>query len=36
MSTPDEVARAICFLASPESAGITGTILSVDGGYLAR
>lgn len=36
MSTPDEVARAIVFLAAPESAGITGTILSVDGGYLAR
>ncbi|MFI5957663.1 SDR family NAD(P)-dependent oxidoreductase [Cryptosporangium sp. NPDC051539] len=36
MSTPDEVARAIVFLASPESAGITGTILSVDGGYIAR
>jgi NAD(P)-dependent dehydrogenase (short-subunit alcohol dehydrogenase family) len=36
MSTADEVARAIAFLASPESAGITGTILSVDGGYVAR
>ncbi|WP_213451880.1 SDR family NAD(P)-dependent oxidoreductase [Rhizomonospora bruguierae] len=36
VSTPDEVARAIVFLAAPESAGITGTILSVDGGYLAR
>ncbi len=36
MSTPDEVARAIVFLAAPESAGITGTILSVDGGYIAR
>jgi NAD(P)-dependent dehydrogenase (short-subunit alcohol dehydrogenase family) len=36
MSTPGEVARAIVFLAAPESAGITGTILSVDGGYLAR
>jgi NAD(P)-dependent dehydrogenase (short-subunit alcohol dehydrogenase family) len=36
MSTPDEVARAIVFLASPSSAGITGTILSVDGGYVAR
>jgi NAD(P)-dependent dehydrogenase (short-subunit alcohol dehydrogenase family) len=36
MSTPDEVARAILFLAAPESAGITGTILSVDGGYVAR
>ncbi|WP_432989380.1 SDR family NAD(P)-dependent oxidoreductase [Dactylosporangium sp. CA-233914] len=36
MLTPDEVARAIVFLAGPESAGITGTILSVDGGYIAR
>jgi NAD(P)-dependent dehydrogenase (short-subunit alcohol dehydrogenase family) len=36
MSTPDEVARAIVFLAAPASAGITGTILSVDGGYVAR
>lgn len=36
MSTADEVARAVAFLASPESAGITGTILSVDGGYVAR
>ncbi|WP_238013237.1 SDR family oxidoreductase [Dactylosporangium sp. AC04546] len=36
MSTPDEVARAIVFLASPQSSGITGTILSVDGGYIAR
>ncbi|MEU7873751.1 SDR family oxidoreductase [Dactylosporangium sp. NPDC049140] len=36
LSTPDEVARAIVFLASPESAGITGAILSVDGGYVAR
>jgi NAD(P)-dependent dehydrogenase (short-subunit alcohol dehydrogenase family) len=36
VSTADEVARAIVFLASPESSGITGTILSVDGGYIAR
>jgi NAD(P)-dependent dehydrogenase (short-subunit alcohol dehydrogenase family) len=36
MSTSDEVARAIVFLAAPESGGITGTILSVDGGYVAR
>ena len=36
MSTAAEVARAIVFLAAPESAGITGTILSVDGGYVAR
>lgn len=36
MSTADEVARAIVFLAAPESGGITGAILSVDGGYVAR
>jgi len=36
MLDPDEVARAIVFLALPDSAGITGTILSVDGGYVAR
>jgi NAD(P)-dependent dehydrogenase (short-subunit alcohol dehydrogenase family) len=35
-SSADEVARAVEFLADPGSAGITGTILSVDGGYLAR
>jgi NAD(P)-dependent dehydrogenase (short-subunit alcohol dehydrogenase family) len=35
-SSADEVARAIEFLADPASGGITGTILSVDGGYLAR
>ena len=35
-STADEVARAIEFLAHPASGGITGTVLSVDGGYLAR
>lgn len=31
-----EVANAILFLASPAAAMITGTILPVDGGYLAR
>lgn len=36
VSTADEVARAIEFLAHPDSGGITGTVLSVDGGYLAR
>jgi NAD(P)-dependent dehydrogenase (short-subunit alcohol dehydrogenase family) len=35
-STADEVAAAICFLASAEASAITGTILSVDGGYLAQ
>lgn len=29
---PDEVARAICYLASPLSASTTGTVLAVDGG----
>lgn len=32
----DEVAAAILFLASPAASAITGTILPVDGGYLAR
>ena len=30
--TPDEVARAIVYLASPASGSTTGTLLSVDGG----
>lgn len=34
--TPAEVAEAIVFLASPAASGITGSILSVDGGYVAR
>lgn len=32
IGTPEEVARAICFLALPDSAWTTGAILSVDGG----
>jgi NAD(P)-dependent dehydrogenase (short-subunit alcohol dehydrogenase family) len=33
--TPAEVAEAIVFLASDAASGITGAILSVDGGYVA-
>ena len=32
---PDEVADAVLFLASPASRGITGTVLTVDGGMTA-
>lgn len=36
LAEPLEIAQAILFLASPAAAMITGTILPVDGGYLAR
>ena len=36
LGTPDEVARAILFLASDEASFITGVVLPVDGGYLAQ
>jgi NAD(P)-dependent dehydrogenase (short-subunit alcohol dehydrogenase family) len=36
LGEPHEVARAIAFLASDEASFITGAILPVDGGYLAR
>lgn len=36
LAEPAEIAHAILFLASPASSMVTGTILPVDGGYLAR
>lgn len=36
LGEPREVAEAICFLASDAASFITGVILPVDGGYLAR
>ena len=36
LATAEEVAEAVVFLCSPKAAFITGTALSVDGGYVAR
>jgi NAD(P)-dependent dehydrogenase (short-subunit alcohol dehydrogenase family) len=33
--TPDDIARAALYLSCEDSAGVTGTTLVVDGGYLA-
>lgn len=35
MSTPDEVAKAVVFLASDDAANIHGAVLSVDGGWAS-
>jgi NAD(P)-dependent dehydrogenase (short-subunit alcohol dehydrogenase family) len=34
--TPEEVAAAVVFLASPEAASITGQVLAIDGGLTAQ
>jgi NAD(P)-dependent dehydrogenase (short-subunit alcohol dehydrogenase family) len=36
LAKPADVARAVAFLALPDSAYITGQLLAVDGGYLAQ
>jgi NAD(P)-dependent dehydrogenase (short-subunit alcohol dehydrogenase family) len=36
LGQPEEVARAAVFLASDEASFVTGTCLTVDGGYTAQ
>ena len=36
LATPDEIAWAILYLASPAAAMVTGHTLAVDGGFLAQ
>ncbi len=36
LPTPDDVAEAVLYLASDSAASVTGHVLAVDSGYLAR
>ncbi|MGH3549139.1 MAG: SDR family oxidoreductase [Pseudonocardiaceae bacterium] len=36
IAQPEEIARAVVWLSSPAASYVTGTVLTVDGGYLAR
>jgi NAD(P)-dependent dehydrogenase (short-subunit alcohol dehydrogenase family) len=36
MASPDDIARAVAFIASPAAAFITGANLVIDGGYTRR
>ena len=36
MPSPEDVARACCFLASPEARGMTGVSLALDGGFTLK
>jgi NAD(P)-dependent dehydrogenase (short-subunit alcohol dehydrogenase family) len=36
MGTPDDIAQAVVYLASPGADYVTGQVLIVDGGYVLR